>query len=175
VKQARRLLGPGVPILVRMDSAYYGRDAVHAAITGGAHVSVTVRATTPVKAAIAGIDDDAWTTVEYPDAIFDEATGTWISRAEVAEAPFTAFASKKKTDRVAGRLVVRRIPDVNAGRRRPPGRAPCSKVSQHNGRPQELRAGAPALREVHRERRLARARGHRVQPHPHRRRPHRGV
>jgi hypothetical protein len=36
VKQARRLLGPGQGILVRMDSAYYGRDAVHAAITGGA-------------------------------------------------------------------------------------------------------------------------------------------
>jgi len=53
VKQARRLLGPGQGILVRMDSAYYGRDAVHAAITGGAHVSVTVRANSPVKAAIA--------------------------------------------------------------------------------------------------------------------------
>jgi hypothetical protein len=45
VKQARRLLGTSAPILVRMDSAYYGRDAIHAAITsGGVHVSVTVRA-----------------------------------------------------------------------------------------------------------------------------------
>jgi hypothetical protein len=114
VKQARRLLGANAPILVRMDSAYYGRDAIHAAITGGAHVSVTVRATSPVKAAIAGIGDDAWTTIKYPDAIFDESTGTWISRAEVAEVPFTAFASKKKADRVPGRLVVRRIPDVHA-------------------------------------------------------------
>ena len=114
VKQARRLLGPGQGILVRMDSAYYGRDAVHAAITGGAHVSVTVRANSPVKAAIAGIGDDAWTTVKYPDAILDESTGTWISKAEVAEVPFTAFASKTKADRVPGRLVVRRIPDVHA-------------------------------------------------------------
>jgi len=114
VKQARRLLGPGQGILVRMDSAYYGRDAVHAAITGGAHVSVTVRATSPVKAAIAGIGDDAWTTIKYPDAIFDESTGTWISNAEVAEVPFTAFASKTTSDQVPGRLVVRRIPDVHA-------------------------------------------------------------
>ena len=47
VKQTRRLLGPDQPVLVRMDSAYYGRDAVHAAITGGAHVSVTVRVDHP--------------------------------------------------------------------------------------------------------------------------------
>ena len=121
VKQARRLLGPGQGILVRMDSAYYGRDAVHAAITGGAHLSVTVRATSPVKAAIAGIDEAAWTTIKYPDAIFDEASGTWISKAEVAEVPFTAFASKKKADRVQGRLVVRRIPDVHADKKKAAG------------------------------------------------------
>ncbi len=120
VKTARRLLGPHRDILVRMDSAYYGRDAIHAAITGGAHVSVTVRATSPVKAAIAGIAEHAWTTIKYPDAIFDEATGTWISKAEVAEVPFTAFASKK-ADQIPGRLVVRRIPDVNAEKKKAAG------------------------------------------------------
>ena len=114
VKQTRRLLGPDQPVLVRMDSAYYGRDAVHAAITGGAHVSVTLRATPPVKAAIAAIDHDAWTTIKYPHAILDEATGTWVSKAEVAEVPFTAFASKDPADQVPGRLVVRRIPDMHA-------------------------------------------------------------
>jgi hypothetical protein len=121
VKQARRLLGDNAPILVRMDSAYYGRDAIHAAITGGAHVSVTVRATSPVKAAIAGIGEPAWTMIKYPNAILDEATGTWISRAEVAEVPFTAFTSKKKADRIPGRLVVRRIPDVHADKKRAAG------------------------------------------------------
>ena len=114
VKQTRRLLGPDQPVLVRMDSAYYGRDAVHAAITGGAYVSVTLRATPPVKAAIASISHDAWTTIKYPHAILDEATGTWVSKAEVAEVPFTAFPSKNTADRVPGRLVVRRIPDVHA-------------------------------------------------------------
>jgi hypothetical protein len=121
VKQARRLLGTSAPILVRMDSAYYGRDAIHAAISGGVHVSVTVRATSPVKAAIAGIGEDEWTMIKYPNAILDETTGTWISKAEVAEVPFTAFASKKKADQVPGRLVVRRIPDVHANTKRAAG------------------------------------------------------
>jgi hypothetical protein len=121
VKQTRRLLGEHAPVLVRMDSAYYGRDAVHAAITGGAAVSVTVRLDPAVKAAIASIPDDAWTTIKYPNAILDEATGTWVSKAEVAEVPYTAFTSKKKADRVPGRLVVRRIPDVHASKKQAAG------------------------------------------------------
>ena len=114
VKQAHRLLGDDRPVLVRMDSAYYGRDAVHAAITGGAAVSVTVRLDPAVKAAIASIEQGAWTPIRYPNAIFDETTGTWVSNAEVAEVPYTAFTSRKKADQVTGRLVVRRIPDVHA-------------------------------------------------------------
>ena len=118
VATARRLLGGSRPVLVRMDSAFYGRGAVHAALAGGAEVSVTVRMNQAIRAAIAAIDEHAWTTIEYTDAIFDEAAGVWISRAEVAEIPFTAFAGRKKTDQVPGRLVVRRIPDFNAEAKR---------------------------------------------------------
>jgi hypothetical protein len=100
-------------VLVRADSAFYGHRTVSAALRGGAQVSVTVRLDPKVKAAIAAIGDDAWTPIEYTDAIFDETTGQWISRAEVAETPFTAFSSKKPTEQVQGRLVVRRIPDLN--------------------------------------------------------------
>ena len=75
---------------------------------------MTVRMTPNIKGAIASIADDAWTTIEYTDAIRDEDTGELISSAEVAEVGFTAFASGKKADRVPGRLVVRRIPDFNA-------------------------------------------------------------
>jgi hypothetical protein len=110
--------------LVRMDSAFYGTGPVGAAVRAGADVSVTVRLDKRVKAAIAAIDEqaeDAWTPIEYTDAIFDEATGQWISRAEVAEVPFTAFASRKKAQQVAGRLVVRRIPDLNAGKNKASG------------------------------------------------------
>ena len=77
-------------------------------------MSVTVRMDKRVKAAIATIGEDMWTTIEYTDAVFDEATGRWVSRAEVAELPFIAFAAQKKAEQVPGRLVVRRIPDVNA-------------------------------------------------------------
>ena len=99
--------------LVRADSAFYGHAVIGAALRAGADVSVTVRMDPKVKAAIATIGDDAWTTIEYTDAVFDEQTKTWISRAEVAEIPFTAFTSKKKAEQVTGRLVVRRIPDLN--------------------------------------------------------------
>ena len=109
VKQARRLLGDEYPVLVRMDSAYYGRDAVHAAITGGAAVSVTVRLDPAVKTAIATIDQDSWTTIKYPNAIFDEIEQRWVSDAEVAVVPFTAFTGRRKSEHVTCRLIVRRV------------------------------------------------------------------
>ena len=99
--------------LLRADSAFYGAPTVGAALRGGADVSVTVRMDPKVKKAIAAIGENAWTTIEYTDAVFDEASNTWVSRAEVAEVPFTAFSSKKATEQVPGRLVVRRIPDLN--------------------------------------------------------------
>jgi hypothetical protein len=107
-----RTLSPGKP-LVRADSAFYGRGLVLAAVRAGADVSVTVRLNTQVKTAIAAIPDHAWQTIEYTDAVYDEQAGRWISRAEVAEIPFTAFNTQKKTEHVPGRLVVRRIPDLN--------------------------------------------------------------
>lgn len=98
--------------LMRADSAFYGHAVVGAAVRAGAEVSVTVRLDKKVKAAIAAISEDAWTAIAYPNAVFDEPTGRWISRAEVAEIDFVAFTSKKKADQVPGRLVVRRIPDL---------------------------------------------------------------
>jgi hypothetical protein len=116
VKTVRGLAPAGRPgrTLLRADSAFYGHAVVGAAARAGAEVSVTVRLDAKVKAAIAAISEDAWTTIAYPNAVFDEATGQWISRAEVAEIDFVAFTSKKKTEQVPGRLVVRRIPDLNA-------------------------------------------------------------
>ncbi|MGH3444982.1 MAG: IS1380 family transposase [Nocardioidaceae bacterium] len=101
--------------LVRADSAFYGTATVGAALAAGADVSVTVRMNPKVKAAITAIPDDTWTAIEYTDAVYDEQTKTWVSRAEVAEIGFTAFTSRPRTDQVTGRLVVRRIPDLNAG------------------------------------------------------------
>ncbi|PBC35603.1 IS1380 family transposase [Rhodococcus sp. ACS1] len=100
--------------LIRCDSAFYGHPTIGAALRAGADVSVTVRLTSTIKRAIASIDADesAWTPIEYTDAVYDEGTDTWISRAEVAEIPFTAFTSQKKAHQIPGRLVVRRIPDL---------------------------------------------------------------
>jgi hypothetical protein len=121
VKTSGRLLHAGTAVLVRMDSAFYGRNPVHAALAGGAQVSVTTRMDQRVKAAIASIGEDAWTTIEYTDAVFDDTSGQWISRAEVAEIAFTAFAAQPKKDQVPGRLIVRRIPDFRAAQHRAAG------------------------------------------------------
>jgi hypothetical protein len=103
----------GRNVLVRADSAFYSHALVTAATKTGAQVSITVRMNKAVKRAITTIADDAWTTIEYTDAIYDDQAGTWISRAEVAEIGYTAFTSRKKSEQVPGRLVVRRIPDLN--------------------------------------------------------------
>lgn len=119
LKTLVRLRSAGSPqrgsgrVLLRADSAFYSHTAVGAAVRAGAEVSVTVRLDATVKAAIAVIADDAWRPIEYTDAVFDEHTGTWISRAEVAEIPFVAFTGQRKDRQVSGRLVVRRIPDLN--------------------------------------------------------------
>ncbi len=120
VRTSRRMLG-NTRLLVRMDSAFYGRGAVHAALKGGAAVSVTVPMNPAAKKAIATISDEAWTPIEYTDAVLDEGTGRWISRAEVAEVGFTAFAAGKKSEQVPGRLIVRRIPDFNAEKNKAAG------------------------------------------------------
>lgn len=87
-------------VLIRADSAFYGHATVSAVIRTGADASITVRMDPAVKAAIATITADAWTKIEYTDAIRDEATGQWISKAEVAEVPFFATTSKSTMDTV---------------------------------------------------------------------------
>ena len=86
-----RSTGAGGPVLLRADSAFYGHKVVAAARRAKADVSITVRQTTHIKAAISTIPDGAWTTIKYPQAVFDEPSGRWISRAEVAEIGFTAL------------------------------------------------------------------------------------
>ena len=100
-------------VLLRADSAFYNHAVVTAAARAGAKVSITARMDPHVKKTIAKIQDSAWEKIKYTNAVFDEESNTWISDAEVAEIGFTAFISKKKEDRVTGRLVVRRVPELN--------------------------------------------------------------
>ena len=71
--------------LVRADSAFFGHPTIAAALKAGADVSVTVRLDNRIKTAISSIPEEAWTPIEYTDAIYDEQSSRWVSRAEVAE------------------------------------------------------------------------------------------
>ena len=95
VRRLRTATATG-PVLLRADSAFYNHAVVSTAQKAGAKVSITARMDPAVKRAIGTISDDAWTTIQYTNAIFDETTGKWISVADVAEVPFTAFSSRKK-------------------------------------------------------------------------------
>ena len=103
----------GRKVLFRADSAFRGHPTISAALKAGADVSVTLRLDPAVRAAITKIPDDAWTKIQYPNAVQDEETGKWISDAEVAEMPFIAFAAQKKAHHTPGRLIVRRVPEAN--------------------------------------------------------------
>jgi hypothetical protein len=103
-----RQAGASGDVMVRGDSAFYSAACVHACLRQHAFFSFTVKMDPKVKAAVATIEEPAWTPIKYPNAIFDEETGTWISNAEIAEIDYTAFASKKTTA-VTARLIVRRV------------------------------------------------------------------
>jgi Transposase DDE domain group 1 len=107
-----RAAGATGMIVVRADSAYYAGAFVAACRRHGAYFSVTVRIDPKVRRAITSIDDDAWTAIKYPNAIFDDQAGAWISDAEIAEVPYTAFASAR-AHRTDGRLIVRRVKRLN--------------------------------------------------------------
>lgn len=112
----KKIPGQDAAVVVRADSAYYNSKIAGAAARAGAALSVTVRLDQRIKKTIAEIDDEAWERIEYNNAIFDETTGTWVSEAEVAEVPFTAFTSKSEDQQVTGRLIVRRVPEKNAAK-----------------------------------------------------------
>ena len=103
LKTVTRLPGANTaPELLRSDSAYYVFATVSAALKARADVSITARQDPAVKRAIATIPEAAWTPIEYTDAILVEATWTLISKAEVAEVPFTAFTSRAEKDQEPG-------------------------------------------------------------------------
>jgi hypothetical protein len=107
-----RQAGATGTIVVRADSAYYAGAFIAACRRNGAHFSVTVRLDPKVKRTIATIDEDTWVPIKYPNAIYDEQAEQWISDAEIAAVPYTAFASRR-AHRTDGSLIVRRIKHRN--------------------------------------------------------------
>jgi hypothetical protein len=109
--RAARACGCTGTILVRMDSACYAAAVIAAVRRAGARFSVTAPVSAAIRAAITAIPEDAWTAIEYPQAIWDDQLGCWVSDAEVAQVQYTAFTSKKKALHVTARLIVRRVRD----------------------------------------------------------------
>jgi len=98
-------------ILLRADSAYYSGKVIAAARRAGARVSITVASNPRVRDAIATLSEKAWTSIRYPDAVWDDEGQCWISDAQVTETTYTAFAGTKY--QLTARLVVRRVKREN--------------------------------------------------------------
>jgi hypothetical protein len=109
---AARQAGCTGELLFRIDSAYYSAAVLSAIRAGGARFSVTVPMHARIRAAIASIPEGSWTPVTYPRAVWDEDQGRLISDAQVAEVPYTAFASRKG-QAITARLIVRRVRDLS--------------------------------------------------------------
>jgi hypothetical protein len=122
-----RACGAGGNILVRGDSAFGSGAVVSACRKAGANFSLTLQTNAKVAAAIAGIQETAWTPVRYPGAVLDEATGQWISDAQVAETRYTAFETTRH--KVTARLVVRRVREKNPA---PPGQEELFPLWRHH-------------------------------------------
>ena len=112
VRTARRA-GTSGTLIMRADAAYYNHNVVAAARRAGAHFSITARMTPAVTSAIATIDEKAWAPIRYPNAVWDDEEQRWISDAEVAEVPLTAFTNRRKEEQVTARLIVRRVRRLN--------------------------------------------------------------
>jgi hypothetical protein len=95
-------------LVVRTDGGFYNHALVAACVRAGARFSITVRLDAKVKAAIAAIEEEAWTPIPYWSSHVDPETGQVIdSHADVAETTYTAFAATKAP--ITARLVVRRV------------------------------------------------------------------
>ena len=89
-------------LTVRADSAFYSKTVLATAARFDVRFSVTARQDKAIRAAIEAMGDDAWQPIPY-----------WLSTpevsgADIAETPFTVFASDKRHARQV-RLVVRRV------------------------------------------------------------------
>jgi Transposase DDE domain group 1 len=108
-----RAAGASGTLLARMDSAFYSRRVVGACVRAGVRFSITVRQDRRIRRAIATIDPGSWVPIRYPNAIYDEASGQWISDAEIAETHYTVHTSHRRSDQITVRLIVRRVKDKN--------------------------------------------------------------
>lgn len=138
---AKRMIGEAIAttrragvrgkITGRADSAFYQHDVIAALRRAKAYFSITARMDAGVVAAISRIPEEEWVTIKYPEAIWDEQEQRWISDAQVAEIPYTAFTSRKKDDHITARLIVRRVKRLNP-KTVPQGQGEMFSVYRHH-------------------------------------------
>lgn len=102
-----RACGAAGEVIVRIDSAFYAKKSIWACRRGGARFSVTARMDAKIRAACESIAESAWVDIKYPQAVWDEDEGRWISDAQIAEIRYTAFEGTRWA--VTARLIVRRV------------------------------------------------------------------
>jgi hypothetical protein len=102
-----RACGASGDIVVRADSAFYTKTVITTCRRRNVRFSVTTRIDAKIHAACDSIAESEWTCIQYPQAVFDEDTGRWISDAQIAETVYTAFQGTRH--QVSARLIVRRI------------------------------------------------------------------
>ena len=102
-----------------------------------------------VTKAIASIPDTSWTTIKYPNAIWDAEQERWVSEAQVAETGFTAFTSHPKKRQVQCRLVVRRVQRLNPAAKQ--GQDELFTMWRHHGFVTNSTLTAVAADETHRD------------------------
>ncbi len=142
--KAAKAAGAGGPdgsglVVLRADSAFYSHDVIAAARRAKVRYSITARMNPAVSKAIASIEETAWTPISYPNAVWDDAEQRLISDAEIAEIPYTAFTSRRMSEHIDGRLIVRRVKRLNPAS--PPantGKTKADKTTDTAGRQQEL-------------------------------------
>jgi hypothetical protein len=102
-----RSCGATGEIVVRADSAFYTKTVIGSCRRRKVRFSVTTRIDAKIRTACDSIGEQQWLDIKYPQAVFDEDTGRWISDAQIAETTYTAFAGTRH--QVTARLIVRRI------------------------------------------------------------------
>jgi hypothetical protein len=102
-----RSCGATGEVVVRADSAFYAKTVITGCRRRQVRFSITARIDAKIRTACDNISDDQWIDIKYPQALYDDDTGRWISDAQIAETTYTAFAGTRH--QVTARLIVRRV------------------------------------------------------------------
>ena len=82
-----RACGATGEIVVRADSAFYAKTVIGVCRRRDVRFSVTTRIDAKIRAACAGIAEDQWIDIRYPQAVWDEDEQRWSPTRRSPEPP----------------------------------------------------------------------------------------